>query len=125
MECGVPEKTSNQTKWAIKVWTEWAISRNRKLLPDEAPFNCEIEKLSAQLINFWLCRFVLEIHRRDGERYPSASLYQLCYGILHRLHTVGQAEVNIFEQAEFHMLRTTLDLEMKCPNSTGQYIHKR
>ena len=67
MECGVPEKTRNQTNWAIKVWTEWATSRNKKLLPDEAPFNCEIETLSAQLINFWLCRFVLEIRRRDGE----------------------------------------------------------
>ena len=31
-EFGVPEKTHNQTKWAIKVWTEWVTSRNRKLL---------------------------------------------------------------------------------------------
>ena len=23
MDCGVPEKTCNQTKWAVKVWTEW------------------------------------------------------------------------------------------------------
>ena len=125
MEFRVPEKTRNQTNWAIKVWSEWAISRNRNLLPDEAPFNCEIETLSAQLINFWLCRFVLEIRRRDGERYPPASLYQLCCGILHHLRAAGRAEVNIFEQAEFHMFCTTLDSEMKRLNSTGQYIHKR
>ena len=67
MEGGIPEKTRNQTKWAVKVWTEWATSRKRKLLSDEALFSCEIEKLSAQLINFWLYRFVLEIRRRDGE----------------------------------------------------------
>ena len=66
IECGVQEKTHNQTKWAIKVWTEWATSRNRNLLPDEARFNCEIEMLSAQIINFRLCRFVLEIHQHDG-----------------------------------------------------------
>ena len=24
IECGVPEKTRDQTKWAVKVWTEWA-----------------------------------------------------------------------------------------------------
>ena len=100
MECGVPEKTRNQTKWAVKVWTEWATSRNKKLLSDEAPFSCKIEKLSAQLINFWLCRFVLEIRRRDGERYPPASLYQLCCGLLRHLRAAGRAEVNIFEQAE-------------------------
>ena len=125
MECGVPEKTRNQTKWAVKVWTEWATSRNKKLLSDEAPFSCEIEKLSAQLINFWLCRFVLEIRRRDGERYPPASLYQLCCGLLRHLRAAGRAEVNIFEQAEFHMFRTTLDSEMKRLSSTGQYIYKR
>ena len=125
MECGVPEKTRNQTKWAVKVWTEWATSRNKKLLSDEAPFSCEIEKLSGQLINFWLCRFVLEIRRRDGERYPPASLYQLCCGLLRHLCAAGRAEVNIFEQAEFHMFCTTLDSEMKRLSSTGQYIHKR
>ena len=89
MECGVPEKTRNQTKWAVKVWKEWATSRNKKLLSDKAPFSCEIEKLSAQLINFWLCRFVLEIRRRDGERYPPASLYQLCCGLLRHLRAAG------------------------------------
>ena len=121
MECGVPQKTRNQTKWAVKVWTEWATSRNKKLLSDEAPFSCEIEKLSAQLINFWLCRFVLELRRRDGERYPPASLCQLCCGLLRHLRAAGRAEVNIFEQAEFHMFRTTLDSEMKRLSSTGQY----
>ena len=70
-----------------------------------------------QLINFWLCRFVLEIRRHDNERYPPASLYQLCCGILRHLRAAGRAEVNIFEQAEFHMFRTTLDSEMKHLNS--------
>ena len=124
MECGVPEKRRNQTKWAVKIWTEWATSRNKKHLSNEAPFSWEIEKLSAQLMNFWLCRFVLEIHRCDGERYPPASLYQLCCSLFRHLRAAGRAEVNIFEQAEFHMFCTTLDSEMKRLSSTGQYTHK-
>lgn len=36
-------KTYNQTKWAVKVWKEWA---NNKLQPDEAPFSC----VNAQLL---------------------------------------------------------------------------
>ena len=71
-------------------------------------------------MDFWLCRFVLEIHRR----YPLASLYQLCCGLLHHLHASGRVEINIFKQAEFHKFCTTLDSEMKRLNSTGQYIHK-
>ena len=49
----------------------------------------------------------------------------MCCGILCHLSAAGQAEVNIFEQAEFHMFCTTLDSEMKRLNSTSQYIQKR
>ena len=51
----------------------------------------------------------------------------MCCGLLRQLRAAGRAEVNIFEQAEFHMFRTTLDSEMKrlIISSTGQYIHKR
>ena len=41
------------------------------------------------------------------------------------MRAAGRAEVNIFEQAEFHMFRTTLDSKKKSLSSTGQYIHKR
>ena len=51
--------------------------------------------------------------------------YQLCCGLLRHLRAADRAEVNIFEQAKFHMFCTTLDSEMKHLSSTGQYIHKR
>ena len=94
----------------------------QKLLSDEAPVSCKIEKLSAQLINFFrLRRFVLEIHWHDGEQYPLSSLHQLCCGLLRHLRAPGRIEVNIFEQAEFHMFNNTLNSEMKCLSSTDQY----
>ena len=31
MECGVPEKNRNQTKWIVNVWTDWMTSRNKEL----------------------------------------------------------------------------------------------
>ena len=99
-----------------KVWTEWGTSRNKKLLSDEALFSCKTKKLSAQLINYWLCRFVLEICWHDGEQYPLALLYQLCYGFLCHLCAAGQAKVSIFEQAEFHASHYS---EMKCLNNTN------
>ena len=45
MSNGVPEKTRNQTRWAVTVWKEWAVSRNLNLLHGEAPFSCDIEQL--------------------------------------------------------------------------------
>ena len=92
-------------------------SRNKKLLSDKALFSCEIERLSAQQINFWLCKFVLEIHRHDGEWYPSASLYQFCWGLMAELKSISLSKLSF-------IFRTTVDSEMKWFNSTGQYTHK-
>ena len=119
------KKLENQTKWAVSVWKEWAVNRNLRLLHGEMPFSSDIEQLSDEEIDFWLCRFVLEICRKDGNNYPPNSLYQICCGLLRHLRTSGHAEVNLFEQARFHNFRTVLDSEMKRLNSTGQYIHKK
>ena len=84
--------------------------------------------MSTQLINFWLCRFVLEIRRCDGEPLVVSDIrrhhYINCAVVFFTtdLRAAGRAEVNIFEQAEFHMFRTTLDSEMKRLSSTGQYM---
>ena len=34
----IPTKTKEQTEWAVKVWKEWALARNTRLLSDEEPF---------------------------------------------------------------------------------------
>ena len=34
-QSSVPDKTRNNTTWAVKVWTDWAKARNEKLLPEE------------------------------------------------------------------------------------------
>jgi len=105
-ELGIPEKTRQLTKWAVGVWEAWAKSRNRRLLLEEKPFNCSFEKLSVQEMNFWLCRFVLEVRQRDGNPYLPLTLYQLCCGLLRYLYMCGRAEVNILDQVEFHKFKT-------------------
>ena len=124
-ELGIPEKTRQSTKWAVGVWEDWAKSRNRRLLLEEKPFNCSFEKLSKQEMNFWRCRFVLEVWRHDGNPYPPLTLYQLCCGLLRYLRMCGHAEVNILDQAEFHKFKTILDSEIKRLNGTGLYTKKR
>ena len=39
-------------------------------------------KPSAEMLNKWLTRFVLEARRGDSTRYPSLSIYQLLCGLL-------------------------------------------
>ena len=63
-------------------------------------------------LNHWLCQFVVEVRRKDGQHYPLNTLHQLCCGILRRLR-VYNASLDIFKNPEFEEFRQTLDAEMK------------
>ena len=44
-DASIPTKTKEQTEWAVKVWREWALGRDTRLLFDEEPFSatfCEL-----------------------------------------------------------------------------------
>ena len=66
-DASIPTKTKEQTEWAVKVWKEWALARNTRLLPDEEPFSTTFfvsEK------DFWLSRFIQEVRKKNGDPYP-------------------------------------------------------
>ncbi len=54
-KASIPQKTKLNTDWAVKVWTDWAESRNARLLPEENPFSVSICDLTVSEMNFWLC----------------------------------------------------------------------
>ena len=76
---GVPVNTKKNTSWAVNVWTQWADYRRHR-----CPTECPPHLLTIQTceLNDWLCRFVLEVRRKDGKPYPPNTLDQLCCGIL-------------------------------------------
>ena len=84
---GVPVNTKKNTSWAVNVWTEWADYR-RKRCPTECPPH--LLTIQACELNDWLCRFVLEVRRKDGKPYPPNTLHQLCCGVQRYLREVPQ-----------------------------------
>ena len=42
----------------------------------------DVSHLPRKRAEHWLCQFELEVYHKDGEPYPSTTLYQLCCGIL-------------------------------------------
>ena len=62
-----PTKTKEQTEWAVKVWKEWAIVRNTRLLSNEHSFSTTFCELTVSEMDFWLSRFVLEVRRKNGD----------------------------------------------------------
>ena len=87
----VPKNTARQTQWSVKVFNDWASHRNSQVtdaaekVPDN--FLSRIEcATSAQMLNTWLVRFVLEgTRKQDGSFYPAETVYSLLCGLYRHL----------------------------------------
>lgn len=93
LDSTVPKNTQNNTKWSVKLFQEWQLSRIDKS-PKQATstsipldmskvqqLDTPLQDMSAETLNFWLSRFIQEVCNRRGERYPANTLYLLACGI--------------------------------------------
>ena len=65
--------TRKNTKWAIETFNKWRAAR------DNVPL---LTEMYSESINYWMQRFVLEIRKQDGSKYPLQSLYYIVCGLL-------------------------------------------
>jgi hypothetical protein len=87
----VPKNTARQTQWSVKVFNDWASHRNSQVtnnaekVPDN--FLSRVEcATSAQMLNTWLIRFILEgTRKQDGSLYPAETVYSLLCGLCRHL----------------------------------------
>ena len=82
LEKSVPKSTRYVTKWSLNIFAQWQNARlNKQAANEEAGFNVERDKIrqsldtnivnmTAESLNFWLAKFVEEVCKEDGERYP-------------------------------------------------------
>ncbi|XP_076815215.1 uncharacterized protein LOC143461253 isoform X2 [Clavelina lepadiformis] len=98
----IPERTMRQNNWAIKVWRDWALTRNRK--PEtklerfsEAPVDIRVADI--EVMSYWLPRFIKEVRRKDKKPYPADTLMQIASGLQRYLRQVScRSEVNFFDK---------------------------
>ena len=107
------------------MWEDWATTRNNNLLDGEEPFSASFINLTVDQMDFYLCRFVLEVRKANGDPYPPSTLYQLCCGLQRLLRESDRADINIFEDSRLYKVQCALDSEMKRLHATGKYIEKR
>ena len=77
-----PKATQYNPNWGRKVFEEWQQRRQNTCAMLEvvgvADLKCEdvqdltvsLEHMSANTLNFWLSKFVCEVAKQNGERYP-------------------------------------------------------
>ena len=109
----VPRNTQYNTKWGVKVFRDWQETRQNKRAQLESigfdnldvtnvdDLTVPLEEMSAYMLNFWLCRFMCEVAKQNGQRYPPKSLYLLLCAINRHLSDVkGEGALNIFDKAD-------------------------
>ena len=94
----VPSSTKYKDKWALKIFREWQQQREMKVpildpgglfqdyeLHKANPVSCEIEDMDAISLNYWLTKFVMEVAKDSGERYPPRTVYGIVSGLKRHL----------------------------------------
>ena len=57
------------------------------------PVSCEIEDMDAISLNYWLTKFVMEVAKDSGERYPPRTVYGIVCGVKRHLADKNGDEV--------------------------------
>ena len=118
-----------QNAWVGTIWRDWARYRIRMSPTEEEEIQNDLKEkfseMSVAAMNFWLCKFVIEIRQKDGKPYSPDTLYQICCGLLRLVKGADQVDVNILTDDAFRPFRETLDACMKELKRTGNYQPKR
>lgn len=100
IEDSTPKSTRYATKWSFKIFVEWQNQRNNKDPANEkCSFKFDLEKvqtldtnicnMTPESLDLWLTKFVQEVCKSNGERYPPRSLYLIVTGLQRHLKESG------------------------------------
>ena len=103
----IPQNTDKSTQWAVKAFTDWAISR--KEAGEDAPPEIILLTHDRKVLCNWLCTFFLEVRKFDGTKYCPRSLASLLAGIHRHIEAHSRHKVQIQRQEEFEPLHTLLE----------------
>ena len=81
----VPANTLKNTGWAYNVFLQWKAERNSNLKEREKVPDDLIDNPDAVKVNYWLCRLVDEIRKKDGTQYPPRSIHLILAGLQRKM----------------------------------------
>lgn len=119
VEESTPENTRKKCKWAIKVFMEWKQARIENLELDDLNVYKSIEEMDKSDWNFLLKRFVFEVRKQTGERYPPKSLYDLYAMLNFYIQKQLDKKWSLFSDIDFSEARKCLEAAMKETSAMG------
>ena len=102
VEKAIPSSTKYKNKWAVTIFGEWQISWSVKApvldpgglfkgydLHKVVQLSTSIEEMDAVTLNYWLSKFVMEVAKKSGERYPPKTVYGIINNYWMRLSMIS------------------------------------
>ena len=82
----VPDNIKKNPSWARKNFNEWGSEREKHFPKEVFPIDLlECGPWDVKQLNRWLCLYVHETRRSDGERYCLLTVLQLLSGLLRHM----------------------------------------
>ena len=115
----IPANTAKNTEWAYRNFESWRIAKNAKCVREveKCPDDILLVRDKTVMCD-WLCKFVLETRRTNGEEYTPCSLYLLLSGLQRHMQKY-QNNVNIFQDIKFKPLKNCCDSLFKQLHAKG------
>ena len=112
LEDTIPKSTCDSTTWAYRIFNEWQMARGNKDASLESfSFSFDAEKvqrlgtiltsMTAESLNFWLSKFIQEVCKQNGKRYPARTLYSIVCGLQGHLQIrIGSLAISLLAKNE-------------------------
>ena len=81
----MPENSARSSRWALNNLRSWFDEYNKRNEDDKCPAEILTPSCSKEILNKWLCVYVLETRNHVGQPYPPKTVYSLLCGILREM----------------------------------------
>ena len=95
----VPRNTQKNTEWAVRVFLEWRAARNKSDPSNHCPEDL-LQKPDVQKLNYWLCRFVTEVRKKDGQPYPPKTIQQILAALQRKMLDINPDAVKFLDSSQ-------------------------
>ena len=123
----IPKKNLQRDNWAYNAFKEWQTCRIA--LPDESykeAIQREIQLWNDPELNYWIPKFIYEVRKKNGLRYPGKSLVSMVAGLQHKINLLDSKRcVNFFRKECFKDVHEALDANMKISAQNGIGLHTK
>lgn len=122
-----PENTRKKVNWAVKMFRDWHTHRLNTTITTEGELNVlkDIDEMDASDINFCLQKFVFDIRKKNGERYPAKTLYDVFSMLNYYFQNNLSRNFSLFKNVEFFAARKCLEAAMKETSASGLVSGKK